>query len=185
MDTDYAKRAYSAVVGDVAVYAKWAGYTKANISIGGIFFDDVVGQGPSAPTTDVLTYYHNISNYAYAKVPSQVTPVVFNPGSLGPQQLFQWCDYMVEFESPLSLYQGQTTINTFPAGYVDESTIIIYNATAATNVKSIVHTMAVDGVGQVYVDYGACFMSDGYPTGCYNQLSLVNLKGLAAAVLAG
>ena len=106
VDTNYSKRAYSAVVSDVAVYANWAGYSQANISVGGIFFDDVVGAGPPAPTKDVLTYYHNVSAYAYANVPSDVTPVVFNPGSLGPQQLFASCDDMVEFESPLSSYQG-------------------------------------------------------------------------------
>ena len=183
VDTAYYTRAYSAVVGDVAVYASWANYKKANISIGGIFFDDVVTASPT-PSSDTLKYYHNISTYAYANVPSDVTPVVFNPGGLGPTQLFSWCDTMVEFESPLSSYQNVTTIKTFPAGDVGQSAVIIYNATAATDVKSLVHAMAKNGVGSVYFDYGACFYQN-QPTGCYNQLSLVALKGLAAAVLAG
>ncbi|MCJ1273136.1 hypothetical protein MMC21_000925 [Puttea exsequens] len=182
VDTAYANRAYSSVTSDIDVYAKWASYTKANISIGGIFFDDVTGA--SAATSAILTYYTNASTYAYAKIPSTVTPVVFNPGGLGPTVLFSYCDTMLEFENLVSQYNGATTINTFPSGYVDQSAIIVNNATAATNVGSLVHTMAQYGVEAVYVDYGACFYM-GNPTGCYNIFSLSNLKVLAAAVTAG
>lgn len=131
-----------------------------------------------------MTYYHNVSTYAYAKVPSIVTPVVFNPGSLGPQKLFQYCDFMVEFESQTSDYHNDTTINTLPRGSLGQSALIIYNATASTDVKGLVHTMAADGIGAVYFDYGSCTYQ-GSPTGCYNQYGLVALEGLAAAVLAG
>lgn len=182
VDTAYTNRAYSSVVSDIDVYAKWESYTNANISIGGIFFDDVVGA--NAATSSVLTYYHNISSYAYAKVPSTVTPVVFNPGSAGPIQLFNYCDTMVEFENPLSNYQNLTTIKALPSGYAGQSAIIIYNATETTDVKSLVHTMSTNGVGAVYFDYGACFYQS-TPTGCYNIFSLTNLKLLAATVLAG
>ncbi|KAL6713717.1 hypothetical protein ACLMJK_008209 [Lecanora helva] len=182
VDTAYGTRAYSSVISDINVYAHWASYTKANISIGGIFFDDVIG--PNAATQNSVTYYRNISSYAYAQVPSDVTPVVFNPGMLGPQKLFSYCDLMVEFESPIVDYHNDTTIKTLPNGYQGQSAIIVYNTTTATDVKSLVHTMAGGGVGAVYFDYGSCFYQ-GSPTGCYNQLSSVNLKNLAAAVLAG
>lgn len=182
IDTAYASRAYSSVASDIDVYAKWTSYTKANISIGGIFFDDVVGA--DAATNSILTYYHNISTYVYATVPSTVTPVVFNPGAAGPIQLFDYCDTMVEFENALSSYHNVTTIKALPSGYADQSAIIIYNATATTDVKSLVHTMSTNGVEAVYFDYGACFYQ-GRPTGCYNVTSLTNLKLLAAAVLAG
>ena len=182
IDTAYASRTYSSVVSDIDVYAKWASYANANISIGGIFFDDVVGA--SAATSSILTYYHNISNYAYAQVPSTVTPVVFNPGSAGPVQLFNYCNTMVEFENALSNYHNLTTIQALPSGYAAQSALIIYNATATTDVKSLVHTMSTNRVGAVYFDYGACFYQSN-PTGCYNILSLTNLKLLAAAVLAG
>ncbi|MCJ1453224.1 hypothetical protein MMC28_003570 [Mycoblastus sanguinarius] len=182
VDTSYSNRAYSSVTSDIDVYASWASYTNANISIGGIFFDDVVGQ--NAGTNAVVTYYHNASAYAYEQVPSDVTPVVFNPGSLGPQQLFQYCDTMVEFESPLSSYQGVTTIKTIPSGYADQSAILVYNATATANVNSLVHTMAQNGVEAVYIDYGYCTYKGGI-TGCYNSFNLAYLKQLAAAVMAG
>lgn len=168
---------------DVSVYAKWASYTQANISIGGIFFDDVVGGG-TVVTENILEYYHNVSAYAYAVVPSIVTPVVFNPGALGPQQLFSYCDTMVEFEGSASSYHDDATIKTLPSGDSEQSAIIIYNTMKTTNVKGLVHTMVEYGVGQVFFDYGNCFYK-GQPTGCYNQSSAEELKALAAAVAAG
>jgi len=50
--------------------------------------------------------------------------------------------------------------------------------------RNLVHPMAQYGVDAVYLDYGSCTYK-GNPTGCYNNLSLVNLKALAAAVQAG
>ncbi|MDI1485614.1 MAG: hypothetical protein OHK93_003803 [Ramalina farinacea] len=180
--TTYAQRPYANVTSDIDVYAYWASYSGANISIGGIFFDEVTGED-NTPAS-IQTYYENLSAYAYDKVPSTVTPVVFNPGSPGLPALFDSCDTMVEFESPLSSYGGLKTIQALPAGYADQSSLIIYNATAATNVKSLVHTMSVNGVGSTFFDYGVCFYQ-GQPTGCYNTFSLTNLKLLAAAVQAG
>lgn len=132
VDTAFTQKPYSNVTADIDTYAYWADYAKANISIGGIFFDDV----SSSAATAALTYYHNASVYAYAKVPSTVTPVVFNPGDLGPTQLFQYCDTMVEYESPLASYNNTdaTTIKSLPSNYLDQSAIIINNATASTNV---------------------------------------------------
>jgi hypothetical protein len=184
VDTAYATRAYSAVVKDVSVYAEWASYTQANISIGGIFFDDVVGSSGTAATENVLEYYHNISAYAYAVVPSTITPVVFNPGALGPQQLFPYCDTMVEFEGSASSYHDDITIKTLPSGNLGQSAIIIYDTMTTTDVKSLVHTMVEYGVGQIYFDHGSCFYK-GQPTGCYNQSGAEELEALAAAVAAG
>lgn len=87
-DTGFTQTPYAQVISNISTYAYWASYTKANISIGGIFFDDVSNSGAKA----TLTYYHNASAYAYANVPSDVTPIVLNPGSLGPTALFGYCD---------------------------------------------------------------------------------------------
>ena len=132
-----------------------------------------------------MTHYKNASTYASAEVPSDVTPVVFNPGMLGPRQLFSYCDLMVEFESPVSAYHNDTTLKTLPAGYQGQSAIIVYNSTSTTDVKSLVHTMINYKVGAVYFDYGSRFDDRGSPTGAYNQLRLDNLETLAGAVLAG
>ena len=182
VDTQYAQRAYGAVTNDVAVYASWASYKGANISIAGIFFDDV---NNTAGSTAVYTYMRNASAYARAKMPSSssssssagVTRVVFNPGALAPTSLFGLCDTMVEFEGAYAGYGNESTLSTIPGAYRGQSAIIVYDtpATAMANVKSLVHTMAVEKIGAVY------FSADC----CYNAFSLTLLMALAAAVQAG
>ncbi|CAD6581726.1 MAG: hypothetical protein ASARMPREDX12_000648 [Alectoria sarmentosa] len=174
VDTNDTHRAYAAVVSDIDVYASWANYpdSQYNISMAGIFFDDV----NNTKSTAVSTYMHNASAYAYATVPSDITPVVFNPGALAPTTLFSYCDTMVEFEDFSSSYQNATTIATIPSAYRGQSAILVHNTMGTTtNVKSLVHTMAQDGIEAVY------FTSDC----CYNALNGTLLMQLAAAVQAG
>lgn len=171
VDTDYTRRAYTAVTSDISVYAHWSSYTEANISIAGIFFDDV----NNTAATAVYTYMHNASAYAYSTVPSDITPVVFNPGTLAPTQLFSYCDLMVEFEGSFSNYQNETTIETIPSEYRDQSAIIIHDTPTTANIESLVHTMALDGVGAVYFSRDCC----------YNSFDSTLLMQQAAAVQAG
>lgn len=171
VDTAFTNRAYSAVVSDINVYASWADYTNANISIDGIFFDDVNNTASAA----VNTYMQNASSYAYATVPSDITPVVFNPGSLAPTALFGYCDTMVEFENAYSAYKGATTIGTIPSAYRDQSAILVYDTPATANITPLVHTMAVDGIEAVYFGNDCC----------YNSFNVTLLLQLAAAVNAG
>ncbi len=118
---------------------------------------------------------HNASAYAYATVPSAITPVVFNPGALAPTQLFSYCDTMVEFENAFSSYKNDTTIATIPAAYRAQSAIIVYNTPTSANIKSLVHEMAITGIEAVY------FSADC----CYNSFSYTLLTQLAAAVQSG
>ena len=172
VDTNFTKRAYSAVTTDIDTYASWFSYTNANISIAGIFFDDV----NNTATNSVYTYMHNASAYAYATVPSDVTPVVFNPGSLAPTQLFSYCDTIVEFEDTFANYKNATTIRTIPSGYRDQSAIIVNETPVKTaNIPSLVHTIAYYGIEAVY------FSADC----CYNAFDKTLLTALAAAVQAG
>ena len=174
VDTKFTQRAYSGVIADINTYAAWTGYSKANISIAGIFFDDVNNTMSTAGSAAVATYMRNASTYAYANVPSDITPVVFNPGSLAPTGLFGYCDTMVEFENAQANYANVSTINTIPSAYRDQSAIIAYNTAGNANVKSLVHTMAINGIEAVY------FTSDC----CYNALNGTLLMQLAAAVQA-
>ena len=172
VDTLYTQRAYSAVTTDINTYASWSNYAGANISIQGIFFDDV----NNTAADPVYTYMHNASAYAYATVPSDVTPVVFNPGALGPTQLFDYCDTMVEFENTFANYKNKSTILTIPSDYRDQSAIIINSTPVNTaNIPSLVHTMAYYGIEAVY------FSADC----CYNAFDKTLLMALAAAVQAG
>lgn len=171
VDTKYTSRAYSAVVSDIDVYASWAGYADADISIDGIFFDDVNNTASDA----IYTYMDNAAAYARTTVPSSVTPIVFNPGSLAPTTLFDYCDTMVEFENEFSAYENDKTIATIPGADRDRSAILVYSTPGTANVQSLVHTMAEDGVEGVF------FGSDC----CYNSFDATLLMELAAAVNAG
>ena len=177
VDTKYTNRAYSAVIQDINTYASWwdcnePGY---NISIDGIFFDDV----NNTASTSVFTYMENASNYAYSQVPSDVTPVIFNPGTLAPTQLFSYCDTVVEFENLYTSYNNVTTIKTIPSGYRDQSAILVTNTPETTApIASLVHTMASYGIEAVY------FTTDGAPN-AYQIYDLDLLEQTAAAVAAG
>ena len=176
VDTAWANRAYSLVVQDINTYASWwncneQGY---NISIDGIFFDDVNNTASSS----VFTYMQNAASYAYSQVPSDVTPVVFNPGTNVSTQLFSYCDTIIEFEDLYSVYKNATTIKTFPSAYNHQAAILVTNTPETTApIASLVHTMAYYGIEAVY------FTPDHDPA--YHTCDLDLLKQIAAAVAAG
>jgi len=169
VDTAHATRALADVESDINVYAGWADYTGANIGVDGIFFDDA-----TTGTTDAdYTYMHSASSYAYDKIPTDTTYVVFNPGTLSPTRYFNYADTIVEFEGTYANYAGQTTIDTFPDGYLDQSAILIHDTpTTATNIGSLVSTMIANGINATYFTYDCC----------YNSLSSTLLNQLASAI---
>lgn len=177
VDTMFANRAYSAVVQDIDTYASWWNCNEANynISIDGIFFDDVSSTASSA----VFTYMQNASSHAYAQVPSDVTPVIFNNGRLVPNQLFGYCDTVVEFEDAYSLYNNATTIKAISSGYRAQSAILVTNTSETTApISNLIHTMAYYKIEAVY------FTTDG-GTNNYQIFDLDLLDQIAAAVAAG
>jgi Spherulation-specific family 4 len=169
VDTAYATRALADVKSDIDVYAGWADYTDANITVDGIFFDDA-----TTGTTDAdYTYMCSASKYAYDHIPTDTTYVIFNPGTLSPTRYFNYADTIVEFEDTYANYAGQTTIDTFPDDYLAQSAILIHDTpTTATNIGSLVGTMVSDGIGAVYFTYDCC----------YNSLSSTLLDQIASAV---
>ena len=177
VDTNYTNRAYSAVIQDINTYASWRNCNEPgyNVSIDGIFFDRVSNTASSA----VFTYMQNASEYAYAQFPSDIKPVIFNPGTPAPTQLFSYCDTMIEFENLYSLYNNATTIMTIPSGYRDQSGILVTNTPETTApIASLVHTMAYYGIEAVY------FTTD-EARNAYQIYDLDLLDQIAAAVAAG
>ncbi|KAL8766981.1 MAG: hypothetical protein Q9209_006393 [Squamulea sp. 1 TL-2023] len=169
--TNYTQIPYTTVASEIDGYAEWATYADANISVGGIFFDEV----NNTASDDVYAYYKNVADYAYAKVPSAVTPVIFNPGLPAPAELFNYADTIVQYEGPFSSYKDVTTINTFQPGFNAQTAIVIYNTPSAADIKPSVDSMVQQGIQAVY--YGVdC---------CYQVFSGQLLSSLASAVLAG
>ena len=175
VDTAFTSRNINNVKTDINTYANWANCPSStcgtsNISMAGIFFDDVT----TVSNTTTRNYMKTVASYAYAQVPSDVTPVIFNPGTKGPTVFFSYCSTMVEFEDYYSNYMP-TTISSLPAQYLDQSAIIIHDTPSSANIASLVHTMNQDGIEAVY------FTSDC----CYNAINATLLNQLAAAVQAG
>lgn len=177
VDTNYTNRPYTAVIQDIDTYASWwtCNEGRYNVSIDGIFFDDVSSTASSA----VFMYMQNASSHAYAQVPSDVTPVIFNNGQLAPTQLFSYCDTIVEFENAYTLYNNATTIKAIQSGYRAQSAILVTNTSETTApIANLVHTMAYYKIEATY------FTTDG-GTNDYQIFDLDLLDQIAAAVAAG
>lgn len=60
MSTDYTRRPLANVTQDVATYAGWYDYASADVSIAGIFLDEM----NNTDTAASLAYYQNATTYA-------------------------------------------------------------------------------------------------------------------------
>ncbi|CAL8581170.1 hypothetical protein XPA_006873 [Xanthoria parietina] len=169
--TNYGRIPYATLTSQIDLYARWATYTQANIAVDGVFFDEVNNTAASA----VYTYYRRAAAYVTTKIPSDVTPVVFNPGASTPAQLFDYADTVVQFENPFSAYQDGATIGTFQPGFNDQTAIIVHSTPSTADLKSLVRTMVQQGIQAVYFGVDCC----------YNVFSGQLLSALASAVLAG
>ncbi|KAI9703468.1 MAG: hypothetical protein M1820_005772 [Bogoriella megaspora] len=172
IDSAYGNTAVSSIETQIDAYAQWASYTAQNISLSGIFFDDM------NQSTALYDFYDSIATYTRQHIKSASTPtVVFNPGTpsttADEQKFFSYSDTMLEFENPASNYKNQTTIDTIPKAYWNKSAIVLHDFRESESVlDSWVQTMKADGIQSVY------FTSD--PS--YNALNGTLLTQLATAV---
>ena len=171
VDTGFTQVPYSTLKSNIDLWAKWFTYKAANIASQGIFFDDVSDDASSAS----YSYYQQAAAYAYSTIPSDTTPVVFNPGTKAPDQLFSYADTIIQYEGKLSNYKDTATISTFNQAYNQQTAIIIHDTTTTANVKTYVHDMAVKGIEAVYFGVDCCY-------GVFSK-DLLNL--VASAVYAG
>ena len=145
VDTAYGNKDISAVNAETDVYASWAGYSGANIAIGGIYFDDV----SSEETGSIYSYYQTVAAHARSSFKSSAH-VVFNPGYRAPTQLFSYADTIVEFEDSLANYEGKGIIDQIPAQFHGQSALQIKDTPEGTDVASLIATMAQSGIEAVY-----------------------------------
>ena len=169
--TGYTRIPYATLTAQIDTYAKWSAYTPSNISISGIFFDEVNNTAAST----VYTYYQRATAYAYNKVPSSTTPVILNPGAPAPAQLFRYADTILQYEQSLQNYRNGTTIDTFAPWYNQQTGVVVHTTSSTATVASLVHTMAQRGVQAVYFGVDCC----------YHVFSADLLQLVASAVLAG
>ena len=164
---------------DVDVYASWKTHPGADISVKGIFFDEVVTKFECPSDTDPrITHYLDLAKYARSK--PGITHVVFNPGDLGPETLFGSCDYMIEFEKFVGDWKDKTTLQSFPPANLAKSAAWIKNTEATTDVAGWVTSMKSAGLGAVWFDYP--IDASGKSWGEYKNFEAANLKKLYTAI---
>ena len=168
VDTAHGQRDIASVNAETDVYASWAGYSDANIAIGGIYFDDV----SSEETSSMYSYYETVATHARSSFKSSAAHVVFNPGYRAPTQLFSYTDTMVEFEDSLANYESEGIIDQIPTEFRSQSALQIYSTPEGTDVGSLIGKMVQSGIEAVYFGEDCC----------YKVYSKTLLQDMAAAV---
>ena len=151
VDTAHGQKDISLVNAETDVYASWAGYS-TNISIGGIYFDDV----SSEESSSMYSYYETVAAHARSSMKTSAH-VVFNPGDRAPTQLFSYADTIVEFEDSLANYQSEGIIEQIPTQFRGQSALQIYSTPEGTDVGNLISTMAQSGIEAVYFGEDCCY----------------------------
>ena len=137
--TTYGADSPAAINANVTKYANWSKYTARNISVAGIFFDEV------SATQSHLQYYTSLSDNAYDTIPSKDVSVVLNPGTnFSVTAYYDICDFAVVYECPLGgdpsdpvngckAYRDQTTINAnVNKGFEEQAAILVRSYTGSS-----------------------------------------------------
>ncbi|QSZ32264.1 hypothetical protein DSL72_001838 [Monilinia vaccinii-corymbosi] len=146
VDTAYMAKTTASVDQEVETYKYWSTYTKGNIAVDGIFFDDAVSDWTST-SSDYMT---EIANHAHAL---NLT-VTLNPGTIADAKFFDIADNIVMIEDDYSAYSsGQgDSLQKINSACAPRSSVILYHFSGSadrqtSDVKSIVGS----GASQIYI----------------------------------
>ncbi|KAJ5669746.1 Cell surface spherulin 4-like protein [Penicillium macrosclerotiorum] len=147
--TNYAERTKSEVVADIKTYAGWSSYTKKNITVSGIFFDEA----PRTNENSKISYMKSVS--ATAKK-NKLNTVVFNPGTklveAAASKYFAAADLIVEFENSYSEWVQSVPKDSFSSAktyYKDAA--LLYSAPLTADYEAIVQEAEGMGLGAAYL----------------------------------
>lgn len=124
-------------------------YTKKNILLDGIFFDQV----PTATDAYTLAYMQNLTTYA-RNAANLGDAVYFNTGATTPAAYYAMADYVNSYEEPLT-YTSSFTLSALK--YVDptlasQSSQIIYSYFSDTNqLNTDIKALVSSGLAGLYV----------------------------------
>ena len=138
--TGYGNRDNALVNADVDVYASWSG----DLRMDGIYFDEISND----KTQTNYDRMEVLSRHARDRING--ASVVFNPGYRAPEQLFAFCDMMVEFEHPLADYLAEGILNQIPGEYMAKSAVQILDTPEDTDVAGLMAEMEQKGLGAVF-----------------------------------
>ncbi|KAL8679954.1 MAG: hypothetical protein Q9186_003819 [Xanthomendoza sp. 1 TL-2023] len=144
--TGWGSRDNTTVEAEVDVYASWAQYGDADIHIGGIYFDEVGIDIQNHP--EIIPHYQSLSEHARSAIPS--AHITFNPGYRAPEQLFAFCDTMVEFEHPLADYEAEGILAQIPDKFADKSAVQIIDTPEGTELGGLIAEMKQKNLKAVF-----------------------------------
>lgn len=123
----------------------WSTYTKGDIAVDGIFFDDAVNQW----TSSASTYMTSIAEHAHALG----LTVTFNPGTIAEKQFFDIADKIVMIEDAYSTYSSGKGDNLKDvSGQGGKSSVILYNFSGSlAQQTSTVNSIVSSGVSEIYI----------------------------------
>lgn len=137
---------------NVSDWYSWNSYTESNVSINGIFFDEVHN---TEGTDSDVTYMQSLVESAISTFGSHQLTKIFNPGSK-PEHLefYDLADYVVVFETYASEYSDSVLSENVPSGYANQSAILIPDfasvGTAAT-AESWLQSMVAAGIASAHI----------------------------------
>ncbi|KAJ5899416.1 Spherulation-specific family 4 [Penicillium taxi] len=155
--TEYAQRDISEVEQAISVYSGWSSYTKRNIALSGIFFDEA----PRTNDDTTIQYMKTVSAKARS---SNLPTVVFNPGTKVEEgsapSYFGAANFIVEFENSYDTWT--TTIPTEQLSsqkYHKQDAVLLYNAPLTADYETVVAEAKQMGLGAVYLTNVADYAS--------------------------
>ncbi|CAN8102717.1 unnamed protein product [Discula destructiva] len=158
--TLYGARSTASVSTDIARWANWNTYTAKDISIKGIFFDEVPNRTQKG-NTDVA-YMGTLQSYAkqqFNKTSSFQT--IYNVGYLSahPEYFTNMADFVCVFEDVASEFSTIIAASRVPTGKAAQSCMLLIDYVASgqpiSNVQSWLQYIVAAGIGSANIlDYG-------------------------------
>ncbi|KAJ4390561.1 hypothetical protein N0V93_004157 [Gnomoniopsis smithogilvyi] len=157
--TSYGARSSASVQTDIARWANWNTYTKANIAIKGIFFDEVPNSSKKG-NTDVA-YMSALQTYAKSQFGNITTfQTFYNVGDLCAHTEYfnNMADYVCIFEDEASKFSTAVLGSRLPAGKAAKSCVLLIDYMSSgfpsANVSSMLQYFVSLGIGSANIlDY--------------------------------
>lgn len=135
-----ATRSQSLIKADIRTYAHWQDYSRADIHMDGIFFDEA----PSAYSKTTYSTMTAITNYARSTIYADNVKVIFNPGVIPDSRYYDIADTIVAFEDYYANYNSKT-LSTIPQVNRAKSAILMHHFTGTLQDQTAIVSSLTNG----------------------------------------
>ncbi|KAM3080852.1 hypothetical protein ACMFMG_004810 [Clarireedia jacksonii] len=149
VDTVYMSKSTDKVATEVETYKYWSTYTKKDIHLDGIFYDDILDTW----TSDSSNYYTTIATHAHAL---NLT-VTLNPGTTVPDQFYALADNILALENDYADFAAGRggDVAKIDESVMGKSSVMLREFSGSEEqMKSLVKSWVGDGVKGVFVTSG-------------------------------